>query len=188
MPDFCPAVCCHHFYYFYFWDKSWAYFSNKCFAISFDEAKISLVLSSPQKPELFHKRQMKFVQAALPHEENEKIQRRSCQCLLHIETILRNEVENSGGKKWWLLQHFCSCLYLFHKESLEVFLFLWLYLSKQRPLQSWPSLAKSLIASFFDFTFQLLVPSSAVSCLGPWLKVVTDSWGVSFPFGDSQLC
>lgn len=101
MPDFCPVVSCHHFYYFYFWDESWAYFSNKCFAISFDGAKISLVLSSPQKQELFHQRQMKFVQAALPHEENEKTQRRSCQCLFHIETILRkilrNEVENSGG-------------------------------------------------------------------------------------------
>lgn len=100
------------------------------------------------------------------------------------ETRLKTLVEN----KWWLLQHFCSCLYLFHREPLEVLLFLRLCLRKQRPLQSLPSLAKSLIASCFDFTFQLLVPSSAVTCLGPWLKAMTDSWGVFFPFGDSQLC
>lgn len=89
--------------FFYFWDRPRIYFSNKCFAISFDGVKISLVLSSPQTPELFHQCVIKFVQAALPHEGNEKVQRISCQCLLHIETILRkilgNEAENHGERQ-----------------------------------------------------------------------------------------
>lgn len=87
---------------FHFWDRPRIYFSSKFFAISFDGVKVSLVLSSLQIPELFHQCVMTFVQAALPCEGNEKVQRSSCQCLLHIETILRkilrNEDENHGER------------------------------------------------------------------------------------------
>jgi len=71
MLDNCSVVSYHNFLFFHFWDKSWAYFSNKCFAIGLDGAKFSLVLSSLQNPELFHQRELKFVQAALLHEEKE---------------------------------------------------------------------------------------------------------------------
>lgn len=44
---------------------------------------------------------MKFVQAALPHEDNEKLQWSSWRCPLNIETVLktvlRKEGENSEG-------------------------------------------------------------------------------------------
>lgn len=58
---FLPAIILIYFFS-YFWDRPRIYFSNKCFAISFDGVKISLVLSGPQSPGLFHRCVMKFVQ------------------------------------------------------------------------------------------------------------------------------
>lgn len=129
---------------------------------------------------------MKFVQAALPHEENEKIQRSSCQCSFHIETILKKTVRNGEcessrkKKKKDCCNFFIAICTLSTKwfSPQKILLFLWLISGSNGLCKSRSSLAKWIISNCFDFTFRLLVPPSAGwDCAWRWWQIPA-GWGL----------